>query len=46
VDLPLLALVAEGKTSKEISAQLSLSSGTVRNYISEILNKVNVKKSN
>jgi two-component system, NarL family, response regulator DesR len=38
-----LKLVAEGKTAKEISATLYLSTGTVRNYISEILNKLNVK---
>ncbi|GKU83535.1 response regulator transcription factor [Niallia sp. NCCP-28] len=38
-----LALVAEGKTAKEISALLYLSSGTIRNYISEALNKLEVK---
>lgn len=35
-----LRLVAEGKTMKEISIQLYLSSGTVRNYMSEILSKL------
>lgn len=39
----IMKLVAEGKTAKEISAQLFLSSGTVRNYISEVINKLNVK---
>lgn len=39
----IMKLVAEGKTAKEISAQLFLSSGTVRNYISEVINKLNAK---
>ena len=39
----ILALVAIGKTVKEISSTLYLSSGTVRNYISEALNKLEVK---
>ena len=38
-----LKLAAEGKTSKEISAQLFLSAGTVRNYMSEILQKLEAK---
>ncbi|MFE8701806.1 response regulator [Cytobacillus sp. FJAT-54145] len=38
-----LRLVAEGKTAKEISSQLYLSSGTVRNYMSEIISKLQVK---
>ena len=33
----ILKLAAEGKTTKEIMAALFLSSGTVRNYISEII---------
>ena len=37
-----LTLVAEGKTTKEIAAELFLSAGTVRNYISTILQKLNV----
>ena len=37
-----LELVAEGKTTKEIAAELFLSAGTVRNYISTILDKLNV----
>lgn len=37
-----LELVAEGKTTKEIAAQLFLSAGTVRNYISTILDKLGV----
>ncbi|SDM54478.1 two-component system, NarL family, response regulator DesR [Fictibacillus solisalsi] len=38
-----LRLVAKGKTTKEISNELFLSAGTVRNYISEILAKLQVK---
>ena len=37
-----LELVAEGKTTKEIAAELFLSAGTVRNYISTILDKLHV----
>ena len=39
----LLKLAAEGKTSKEISTQLFLSEGTVRNYMSEALQKMEAK---
>ncbi|MCH1627285.1 response regulator transcription factor [Ferdinandcohnia quinoae] len=38
-----LRLAAEGKTSKAISSILFLSPGTVRNYMSEIINKLEVK---
>lgn len=37
-----LELVAEGKTTKEIAKVLFLSPGTVRNYISTILDKLDV----
>lgn len=37
-----LKLVSEGKTTKEIANKLFLSHGTVRNYISTILDKLNV----
>lgn len=37
-----LALVAEGKTTKEIAKKLYLTPGTVRNYISSILEKLGV----
>lgn len=37
-----LQLVAEGKATKEIAQELYLSHGTVRNYISIILEKLNV----
>lgn len=38
-----IRLVAEGKNTKEIAGELYLSNGTVRNYISIILDKLNVK---
>jgi two-component system, NarL family, response regulator DesR len=38
-----LELVADGKNTKEIAEQLSLKAGTVRNYISTILDKLEVK---
>jgi two-component system response regulator DevR len=37
-----LALIAAGKTNREIAAELFLSEGTVRNYVSSILSKLNV----
>ncbi|MEC0090415.1 response regulator transcription factor [Paenibacillus macquariensis] len=39
----ILSLSAQGKTANEISAMLHLSYGTVRNYISEALNKLDAK---
>ncbi|CAG9622663.1 response regulator transcription factor [Sutcliffiella rhizosphaerae] len=38
-----LELVADGKNTKEIADELQLKSGTVRNYISAILDKLEVK---
>ena len=38
-----LELVADGKNTQEIAAELSLKTGTVRNYISAILEKLEVK---
>ena len=38
-----LALVADGKNTKEIADELSIKTGTVRNYISTILDKLEVK---
>ncbi len=37
-----LALVSEGKTNREIAAALYLGEGTVRNYVSSILSKLEV----
>ena len=39
----LLAKVKEGFSNKEISSELYLSEGTIRNYISNILTKLNCK---
>ncbi|MBY0224146.1 MULTISPECIES: response regulator transcription factor [Sporosarcina] len=38
-----LKLVSEGKTTKQIAGELFLSPGTVRNYISTILDKLGVR---
>lgn len=37
-----LGLVADGKNTKEIASELFITTGTVRNYISVILDKLNV----
>ncbi len=39
----IIKLIGDGKTTKEIASILFLSSGTVRNYVSEILAKLDVK---
>ncbi|MGM7636913.1 response regulator [Bacillus sp. Hm123] len=39
----ILTLAAEGKTTKEMTNELFLSSGTVRNYLSEIIQKLEAK---
>lgn len=39
-EMQVMAQMAEGKNSKEIAAELFLSPGTVRNYISVILDKL------
>lgn len=36
----LIELIAQGMNNKEISAEIYLSEGTVRNYISELLEKL------
>jgi two-component system response regulator DevR len=41
-EMQILARVAEGQTNREIGAALHLSEKTVRNYVSEILGKLNV----
>jgi DNA-binding NarL/FixJ family response regulator len=40
----ILALVAEGKTNKEIAAEVFLSDKTVKNYVSSILSKLNLER--
>lgn len=39
----ILNLIAQGATSKEIAVQLYLTDGTIRNYISEIISKLDAK---
>lgn len=41
-ELQVLALIAEGKTNKEIAEKVFLSEKTIRNYVSSILDKLNV----
>ena len=40
----ILALIAEGKTNKEIAAEVYLSDKTVKNYVSNILSKLNMRR--
>lgn len=39
----LITLIAEGLSNKEIALELHLSEGTVRNYLSSILDKLNLR---
>lgn len=39
----IIKLVGQGKSNKEIATEVSLSEGTVRNYISSILSKLNLR---
>jgi DNA-binding NarL/FixJ family response regulator len=41
-ELRVLALIAQGKTNREIATLLFLGEGTVRNYVSNILDKLGV----
>ena len=40
----ILALVADGKTNKEIAAEVFLSDKTVKNYVSSVLTKLNLER--
>ena len=40
----ILSLIAEGKTNKEIAAEIYLSDKTVKNYVSSILTKLNLRR--
>ncbi len=42
-ELDIIKLLAEGMSNKEISQSLYLSEGTVRNYISNLLDKLNLR---
>lgn len=42
-ELEVIALVAQGMSNKEIARSLYLSEGTVRNYLSAILDKLNLR---
>lgn len=42
-ELEIIALVAEGLSNKEISEKVCLSEGTVRNYISNVLEKLELR---
>jgi DNA-binding NarL/FixJ family response regulator len=42
-ELAIAKLVGEGKTNKEIAAELLLSLGTVKNYITQILQKLDLR---
>jgi two-component system response regulator DevR len=39
-----LALVAEGKTNKEVAEQMGLSDKTVKNYLSNIFEKLQISR--
>jgi two-component system, NarL family, response regulator DesR len=41
-EMEVLGLVADGKNTKDIASQLTITTGTVRNYISTILDKLEV----
>lgn len=42
-ELRILSLISEGKTNKDIASNIFLSEKTVRNYVSSILSKLNLK---
>lgn len=42
-EMHVLKLVSEGRTNRQIAEQLYLGEGTVRNYVSSILSKLNVR---
>lgn len=42
-ELEIIELIAEGLSNKEIASRLFLSEGTVRNYLSTILDKLNLR---
>jgi DNA-binding NarL/FixJ family response regulator len=42
-ELNVLTLIAEGRSNREIAVQLQLSEGTVKNYVTKILNHLNLR---
>ena len=42
-EMHVLQLVSEGRTNRQIAEMLFLGEGTVRNYVSSILSKLNIK---
>ena len=42
-ELEIITLIADGRSNKEIAAELFLSESTVRNYLSDILDKLNLR---
>ncbi len=40
----ILLLIADGKTNKEIAEEIFLSDKTVKNYVSSILSKLNLRR--
>ena len=42
-ELAIIRLIANGYSNKEIAAELFLSEGTVRNYLSSILDKLQLR---
>src|SRR3954453_2534665 len=43
-EMKILHLIAEGKTNREIAGEVYLSDKTVKNYVSSILSKLNLKR--
>ncbi len=43
-EFKILKLIAEGKTNREIAAEVYLSDKTVKNYVSSILSKLNLRR--
>lgn len=42
-ELEIITLIADGRSNREIAAELFLSEGTVRNYLSDILDKLQLR---